>query len=103
MVLSSTVWEQTWESSGLAVVGFQLQDNADGTQTMYSVCATLHLTDFSGVTDPEVPQFNTIDPVGDAGLLTHLLDPGNLFPTLSVLGLTAVLTLIACISGIVDR
>ena len=90
-------------TSGTAVVGFTLHTDADGTQTLYSLCATTHLTDFSGVAEPEVPAFNVVDPIGDAGMLTKILDPGNMFPTLSVFSLVAFLMTVGICTGIWDK
>jgi hypothetical protein len=43
--------EQGWSSNGVALVAFEV-DAATG--NLLSLCATSHLTDFSGATKPEV-------------------------------------------------
>jgi hypothetical protein len=48
------VQPQVWSSEGLVLVGFEQSTALDGSTTLFALCATLHLTDFSGVTEPEV-------------------------------------------------
>ena len=96
------LYPQDWDTSGVVLVGFD-EKVVDGVPTLYSLCATTHLTDFSGVTEPEIPQFNMIDPIGDAGLLGKVLDPGNLFPFIAIVTLTGVMVLGGSITGYLDR
>ncbi len=51
----------------------------------------------------QLPGFNKIDPIGDAGQLGKLVDPGNLFPFVTIVGILVGLTTGALITGFLDR
>lgn len=70
-------WNETigaWESDGVVTTGlFQ----SAGSDQQYSVCSTLHLTDFSAVFELDTLNVNVVHPVDDAGLLRLYADPNN--------------------------
>lgn len=70
-----------WSSHGLAVVG--LYEDESG--SVYAVCGTVHLSDFSASVSPSfVSQFNLVDPIGDAGALSHLAEVKSLIVLIAV-------------------
>jgi hypothetical protein len=49
---------------------------------VFAICASIHYTSFSVVTEVTLPEFNLVNPFGDFGLLSQLFDPTNLFPVI---------------------
>jgi hypothetical protein len=47
-------------------------------------------------------QYNTVDPIGDAGMLRHMFDPQNLFPILLILMLFAGFAIAWVLALVVD-
>ncbi len=72
----------TWSQQGVIAVGYR-SDPATG--NLILTCATLHLSAFTSYVAPYAPAANTVDPIGDAGMLANYLDPTNFYP-LAVLG-----------------
>ena len=64
---------------------------AAATPSVVALCGTLHLTDFAATADPSFIEFKVPDPIGDAGALSRVLDPENLFIVTIVFGLLVLI------------
>jgi hypothetical protein len=68
---------KVWSQQGVIAVGYR----ADPTSgNLIVTCATLHLSAFTSYVAPYAPTANTVDPIGDAGLLANYLNPNNFYP-----------------------
>ena len=80
-----TYWNEDlgcWEGRGMTLLRYEWNG-----ELLEAVCATLHLSDFSGVATFAGITVNSVNIAADAGLLSHLLDPVNLLITLLLFGL----------------
>lgn len=84
-----------WASDGMVLSRWK---SVAGTRQ--ACCSSVHLTDFSGTEQETVISINSIDPVGDFGLLERYLDPESLM-VLLVLSTLAGAMLISYIASLI--
>ena len=87
---------QNWETTGL-----QEKERTD----TYIICESIHLTAFGGSADDVVPEFNAVDPIGDADMLTKIsMENALVFFVLGALiGLYAIMLVVVNKLDKVDR
>jgi len=88
-----------WRTDGVVTGG--ATQASDGSWVLQ--CEAVHLTDFSALASESLPQLNTVDPIGDAGSLSEVFDPSNLFAVLLTLALALAFTLAFVVIALSDR
>ncbi len=82
---------ERWSDKGMVLLGFTSVAGGNGSASLTASCATLHLSDFTGVSK-SVSFFvvTQVDPIGDAGSLADVANPRNLLALVVVVGIVGV-------------
>ena len=93
--VSCMYWHEAseqWQADGVVLVGYEITAAADAQQAVVRlVCASVHLTDFSGLKDATNLKFLHVyvpDPVANFGRLSFALSGSSLYTTVAVILIT---------------